>query len=399
MNWWHSRRKHIFPAYRGCGYSGLNLSEPGNSAWKTRKPLRLVDACLEDCATQVRQEEDLNLFYSHEGPAMGKAPDTATTTAKEKRDQVKRAQAYAEIIHDKGALLKQADEMANPSVFIPASAAKHRPPRKGKYNIQGKEYFKGKPVTKKAPRKTRGKAKPKCAASSASAQGEVEDTVSSLPTEPHHIIKISVPPSRTTPAVHTVRTEGVPIAPKVPLIAAHSQVQGYFLVNPLQGGTKKAGAHQLQHIAPKPRATMQSHLSSARAILGEPVTNFVEILSHRVHKLPGNPPLLMAIGNLNISRCMGCPTPIASAELRPPHNLVFKTKGMRSFIHPQSKTKITYEGNCYFHLKLSCLRCKFPTTEERDFHCTDDEFMKLTGEHMMLLKDKGILPYIMANKM
>ena len=408
LEWWHARRKHIFPAYRGCGYSGLNMSEPGNSSWKRRKPLKLVDACSEDCCTILRQEEDLKMFFSHESRTVGKAPDTATTMAKNKKDQVARAHSYGTLMHNKAAMLREVEELRSPSNFTPKAGAKHRPPRKGNYGIQGRASGRGRARGKKGTATSPGR-------SSTAAATSLTQSVPLIPQDisaPHHVIHIPTTAATssatktctvTSASATTPSTTAAPktIAPKPAPTSAPTQIQGYVVIPQpaidMQRGQSKQWSN-LVTIAPKPRATLASHSQVARAVLGEPVTNFVEPLSTRIQKLPNNPPMLMAVGKLQIKRCQGCFQDIDGKQ-PPPHDLVFKNLGERTYIHPATKLQVKAISNCYYHLDIKCLRKKFPTTELRDYHCTDDEFTSLTGEHMVMLKTKGILQYILANKM
>ena len=89
VNWWHARRFHLFPVFRGFSLSSLNLAEIGHSTLKRNRPLFLVDAAWEDVCSMIIQEEEFTKFLEGRGKSMGRGPSTASQAAKDKRAQSK----------------------------------------------------------------------------------------------------------------------------------------------------------------------------------------------------------------------------------------------------------------------------------------------------------------------
>ena len=96
VNWWHARRFHLFPVFRGFSLSSLNLAEIGHSTLKRNRPLFLVDAAWEDVCSMTIQEEEFTKFLEGRGKSMGRGPSTASQAAKDKRAQSKRAKEYVQ---------------------------------------------------------------------------------------------------------------------------------------------------------------------------------------------------------------------------------------------------------------------------------------------------------------
>ena len=139
VKWWHVHRGQMFTAFRGASHAGVNLAEMGNAAWKRGKPRRLVDACIDDIATIFQQQVHLEMFYKNQATAYGKGPRPENVAAKEKKAQRACAIEYAGILEDREALLSQAEEVRQPTSFIPGLSSKHHPPsKKLQYGVQGK---------------------------------------------------------------------------------------------------------------------------------------------------------------------------------------------------------------------------------------------------------------------
>ena len=86
INWWDTRRYHLFPVFRGYNISSLNMAEMGHSTLKPNKPIMLVDAAWEDTCTMILQEEELTKFLSGCGRSGGKGPHTASVAKTEKKE-------------------------------------------------------------------------------------------------------------------------------------------------------------------------------------------------------------------------------------------------------------------------------------------------------------------------
>ena len=70
-NWWHARRYHIVPAYRGFNLPQLNLAEGGNSMIKTRKPISLAVAAWRDMVMMIMQNHDYEAFINQSAKVTG----------------------------------------------------------------------------------------------------------------------------------------------------------------------------------------------------------------------------------------------------------------------------------------------------------------------------------------
>ena len=127
IQWWNLQKGQIFNTFHRAGHSGINLAEMGNTGWKHWKPLTLVDACFDNTAMQVRQEEDSKLFYVNESTSRGHAPSLKKRVAKEHKAQEERAAMYIEILGDRVALLSQADELHKLN-YKPPKASGFKPP-------------------------------------------------------------------------------------------------------------------------------------------------------------------------------------------------------------------------------------------------------------------------------
>ena len=152
-----------------------------------------------------------------------------------------------------------------------------------------------------------------------------------------------------------------------------------------------------QSAFPMTFAALQEQLALAQAVLGEPVRREVDGLSTRPQKLPENPPMVMRIGDLSISRCQGCPELIQKGE--PPYDLVIRNVGDRKFRSQHTGLMTQTRGNCYFHMDFTCLRGKHSAAEKRNITCTDEEFLGFEQCHFEELKTQEILYYVIANKL
>ena len=123
VNWWHARRFHLFPVFRGFSLSSLNLAEIGYSTLKRNRPLFLVDAAWEDVCSMIIQEEEFTKFLEGRGKSMGRGPSTASQAARDKRAQCKRAKEYVQSRKEINFTIGDGKDC-----FIPAKKAKHKAP-------------------------------------------------------------------------------------------------------------------------------------------------------------------------------------------------------------------------------------------------------------------------------
>ena len=122
VNWWHARRFHLFPVFRGFSLSSLNLAEIGHSTLKRNRSLFLVDAAWEDVCSMIIQEE-FTKFLEGRGKSMGRGPSTTSLAARDKRTQCKRAKEYVQSFKENNFTIGDGED-----VFIPEKKAKHKAP-------------------------------------------------------------------------------------------------------------------------------------------------------------------------------------------------------------------------------------------------------------------------------
>ena len=117
IEWWHARCSHIFTPFRGDGLPGVNLSEQGNAGWKPRYTLRLVHAAKQDIATMILQEKEMSLFQNHLSKSSGRGSSQAIREYKDKREQMKIAEDFANMLENDLEIEQEAEEAANPGFF------------------------------------------------------------------------------------------------------------------------------------------------------------------------------------------------------------------------------------------------------------------------------------------
>ena len=138
IHWWHQRRSHVFPPFRGTGIPGVNLSEQGNSSLKVAHALRLVNAAKDDVCLMIMQDREIQLVQGNEMRTTGRGPSQALRDARDRKKQMQVAVDFANILDDPDAIELQASQILDPEVYIPANKTKHRPPTKRKGKGKGK---------------------------------------------------------------------------------------------------------------------------------------------------------------------------------------------------------------------------------------------------------------------
>ena len=70
-NWWKVWRYHLVPAMHGCGWTGTNWAEIGQSCMKPHNRIWLLDAMWEDILHAIVEEADWLNFTKNKGKVLG----------------------------------------------------------------------------------------------------------------------------------------------------------------------------------------------------------------------------------------------------------------------------------------------------------------------------------------
>ena len=71
-DWWHTRRFHIVPAYRGFNLPGINLAEIGHSTMRVPVLMSLAVAAWCDMCTMVLQDTEYDALINNKAKVSGK---------------------------------------------------------------------------------------------------------------------------------------------------------------------------------------------------------------------------------------------------------------------------------------------------------------------------------------
>ena len=135
--WWYSRCSHIFAPFRIEGLPKVNFSETGNAGWKPKGggTLRLASTAKKDVSTMMLQEKELEKFNNQEGRSTGRGPTKAVRDDRDRKQQIKMAEQFVNILHDEEAIRLEAEEATNSGAFIPGKKSRHKPSKRLKYGV------------------------------------------------------------------------------------------------------------------------------------------------------------------------------------------------------------------------------------------------------------------------
>ncbi|XP_030850278.1 uncharacterized protein LOC105442659 [Strongylocentrotus purpuratus] len=93
-----------------------------------------------------------------------------------------------------------------------------------------------------------------------------------------------------------------------------------------------------------------------------------------------------------IKKCYGCKQEFSNTLNFPPHDLILKKMDIREWFDKTSGEKKQTFGlvPTYYHLKLNCVRIRYPYTELKDILVYQEIQQQLTAEHIAILRDFGI---------
>ena len=132
VKYWELRKSHVFAPFRGGGLPGLNMSEPGNASFKPPSTMRLVHAAKYDVSSMILQESEINMFERNLLPCSGRAPTKEKRDARDRAQQIRVAEDFANIFSNEADVISEAREGIQPASYLPGSNSKHRAPQRKK---------------------------------------------------------------------------------------------------------------------------------------------------------------------------------------------------------------------------------------------------------------------------
>lgn len=445
--WWDKRRGHLFKAFKGSVYSGSNLAEVGNSSWNRGRKLSLADAAYDDVTSLLIYQRSCKAYMEGRSTMTGKVPSAEQKSSKERSSQVRRAKDMANSLDDIEAIKLHAQEVMDPSAFIPAGNTKHRPgqkdlelgvkvrrrtTKKKKRNWdegysqvlldqlsfeldqdsdeleepQVKKRNTGK-VTKKptpspprspprSPHRSPSPVRPSSAASSL-------QSIQTPPT-PHAMISPRAPDFMPSSVLFDLSKEwsDSDLEDTVEVVADMPQAGRKYKKTvsfgsqsqpeTLSQGQAAAESYRLhRRRGPKPPTQQQidDKLIEALMYMEGPVPARAEGIK------PSHPPMVCI--SPGAGRCQGCHGKISFMDKQSNFNLVFEMMGMSNTTWVNSNYPNVWQSN-KFHLKIQCLQRFNPTVEVRHLMIKDDTLVKLQGPHFEVLAEKHLLGYLLANR-
>ncbi len=322
-------------------------------------------------------------------------------------------------------MLLQAEEVCNPTTFLPGLASKHRPPAKCiLYGLQGKSNKREKSpkpakkvvkrkkitsITKPSPPPKRRKVLMK----NVSEEEDNDDEIESLDKEMYRqgleddsgfcdeSICFELATGEEVDAVEEIVQQHFTLEKeKESHTSMEENVQSTLKNCCRKGRGKGRGRGTAGNVkSPLPLCcALQNKIDIAKAIIGEEISQFVVPKSHRLGNPNRNPPMVCLLQHKRVSRCQGCNGRITDEDKRPPHNMVLKIHGARQFTNPRGDQMETF-GNLCFHLSMQCFRKKYPAEQWQNFCCPEEDFCAMTQGNFQQLNNEGFLPYMVANLM
>ena len=413
--WWDARRSHLFTAFRGTGYSGSNLAEVGNAAWTRGRQLSLVDAAYDDISTVIAQEQDVKAYLRGDHKQTGAAPSQMQQAARDRRFQLKRSHEYGENLSTE-ALLQQAEEIANPTRFIPGDKSRHRPPKKTAYSIEGegdhheedeedgqqrKRKGKGKGIGKSSRGKGTGTQDPankdkgtKKKQSTHQRRDKFDTDEEDMgeefenqnedqnedPMEDRRKSKASKDKGRRKGAQRGGK-KGRPTSTR-----DQSQTKS----------PRTPGGGRREPEEPK-EWELEEKIEELKDYLPLSTNDAIQPRSQRRDELPQNSPKI-TFGASNVKRCQGCHGLITAQEKARSCGMVFEQMGFSNWTNIHGQTFTQWKKN-YMHLKGKCLTDFNSNNEIKHITMTNTTLMRVQEEEAAVLVEKGFLIYILANKL
>ena len=447
--WWHSRRAHLFQAFKGSAYSGSNVAEIGNAMWVRGKPLTLIDAAFDDMATIICLEQEVKKYMEGKSRVTGKAPTERDIVAKEHSKQLKRAKEMGKSLKSIEAMKMHASEVRTPSIFLPSNAARHRPShdnsiqgrflsQKSSQGSQGSQssfhsefvgdkemydeesddqeqgssgedsdlsaddsnaqqldkYEEQEEEDEQEEEEEWRKVEPESKDHSITSRHSLLQAGSSssssdeenVSTDMNRLEKKSKPRKKGTSSQRT------PQRKKKREEIPEDSYDALLLPSsyPWPWKSKKASGRSI------PTETeITEKMEEMKTYLKQPVSYTVTELSKRKEDLPQHP-VEVLIAPKSVSRCQGCKKKISEDQKEKSKNLVFKQMNYTQW--GRSEMPDSFQS-CYMHLKLSCMQALDGNNRPNHLIVKDQDFIDLMPEQIQHLSATGLLPYILANRM
>ena len=139
VKYWELRKTHVFSPFRGGGLPGMNMSESGNASFKPAGTMRLVHAAKYDVSSMMLQESQIDMFQRNLIPCTGRAPTKERRDAKDRAQQLRVAEDFANIFDNVEEVLSEARQGVKPDSYLPAKNSKHRAPATKNGATRGKK--------------------------------------------------------------------------------------------------------------------------------------------------------------------------------------------------------------------------------------------------------------------
>jgi hypothetical protein len=402
IKWWDIRKYTLFPAFRGVGFSGLNLSEAFNAGYKRRNKQSLVACAYDDFLSMVMQNTELMGYLQGNIKSSGRAPSEASKSRKNLRTQMQEA---TDIIHSVSSGDYWDDIFGDPAskYFTAGKGAKHKAPDKVllKNPLQGKRHEPSDgeegddeltPPTSQTPTATfetimrapdKSPPRKRTKTVRATINRRTQHTTSSSDAARNEASTIENPNSNRTPASQP--SQSVTAARPTRNVQIPAYLRDYLTFTK----STESSSHNQSNAA---TSCAPLHSPPSQPALTENLDPFV----------PRNPPMVTPLvpkGNY-AKHCYGCKKKFPPKMLKAPRNLVFKMQAIRDDVPAVGggRRKSFQPQNVYYHLNMECIRHTFPNVNEREVDVLDTTWQQLTPGHKAALQKCGLL-VILERKM
>ena len=357
VRFWHERHAHYVPRFRGYGYPGLNLAEPGQSTMRTKR-MTLVDAAFDDILKQMYQDELYAATLRNEVDGIGCQSKTVMQIMVEcEAEQKKRALLYIKTLQEfkqTGGKLWQENppthDLEDPSYFIPEESASHKLINPDEAKKKTKSHQKRKvtqETIQKPKKKKRTDVGPATPATCATTEGPETPAICTTPEGP-------VTPQ--TPATQKGKVKGKSCTPKTPSVVTP---------NPNDYGPLVPDAIE-------------------KALLQTEVPNIV-------------------MYNPRIQGCYyrKCHHKWDVMFMIPPNNMLSRMKTYREYTRKADgiRVKNTYKSNAFYCLEtMECVHGVNKGARKNHIYMSNFYFQCLTPGHVAILKELGYWDHILANR-
>jgi hypothetical protein len=349
FDWWDMRRFHLFPAFRGPLFSGVNLAEAGHSGMTTDKPLMILDACYDDASYMIAQDYEVVKFQRGQGRSSGQGPSQQEILFREEEAQRKRVFEYIEVLKKdpKMPTLSQLLRNMRAAHFIPKTSDSHKPPKKRKRGRKRTDY---EATELPLPQ-----------------QHDRHDTPDAASLDDAEWIGIGSSPTLQDANDCNETT------------LSSLDMHNVDILNSLeQDNVVSDTSEHMIHVTiagpPKPICPPNTPYSLAN-------------------------PVVLKFREGNISKCQGCHMEILKENTKHPRNLVFSIKARRSWVQKETGLVRTNPNPApiYFHLDVACVQKYFQPQQwsMEDMRVEPKTFERLSKAHIEYLDDLGYLQHLL----